>query len=217
MLRHQTESIQNPVDFVSRKAGDKARAEQNGLIFQNQPHRYRNFQIAGANRPNDLKAGSTIGSKTSHQNRGVENCKHIRYYARYRVERNLLWGDFILLLNPSCLQTNFPLGNFEHDDDLHTCAESAVCRGVEIAGWVVAPRSEIDGFIDGVWVCFSTAFESRSEFRYSERNKNSRVLANPAELLRLVRVLGLSSPCRPYRPCHRPEAWRELCPSRGSR
>jgi len=94
MLRHQAESIQNPVDFESRKAGNKARTEQNGLIFQNQPHRYRNFKIAGANRPNDLEAGSTIGSKTSHQNGGVENCKHIRYYARYRVERNIFWGEF---------------------------------------------------------------------------------------------------------------------------
>jgi hypothetical protein len=114
MLRHQTESIQNAVDFVSRKAGDKARAEQNRLIFQNQTHRYRNFNLTSANRPNNLKAGSKIGSKASHQNRGVENCKHIRYYARYRAEGNLFWGDFFRLPTSSCLQANFPHGNFRN-------------------------------------------------------------------------------------------------------
>jgi hypothetical protein len=41
-------------------------------------------------------------------------------------------------------------------------------------------------FFDGFGVCCSAAFESRFDFRYEERKQNSRVLANPAELLSLA-------------------------------
>ena len=63
MLRHEADSIQNLVNLLCCKAWNKARAEQNRLIFQNQRHRHRNPEMPGANRLDDLKTGSTLGAK----------------------------------------------------------------------------------------------------------------------------------------------------------
>jgi hypothetical protein len=73
----------------------------------------------------------------------------------------------------------------------HSCSirPSGVGR-LQHSGGLRTPVAENRRFFDGFWFCCSTSLESRSDFRYEERKQNSRVLANPAELLSLA--LGLS-------------------------
>ena len=99
MLGHEADSIQNPMNLILCETWNKARAEQNTLILQNKCHRHRNMEMPGANGLDDLEAGATLGAKSRHQNRCVEDCKHARYHRRYRMLCNLFFDDVCLNLN----------------------------------------------------------------------------------------------------------------------
>ena len=67
MIRQLAKAVHNPAEFISREMRKEARPQNDRLILKNEGDRYGNTDVPGADRPEDLKAGSPIGSESRHK------------------------------------------------------------------------------------------------------------------------------------------------------
>ncbi len=64
MIGQLAKAVHNPTEFISREPRNEARPQNDRLILKNEGNRHGNTDIPGADRPEDLKAGSPIGSES---------------------------------------------------------------------------------------------------------------------------------------------------------
>jgi hypothetical protein len=57
-------AVHNPAVFISRETRNEPRPQNDRLILKNEGDRHGNTDIPGADRSEDLKAGSPIGSES---------------------------------------------------------------------------------------------------------------------------------------------------------
>ena len=67
MIRQQTQAVHNPAEFISREMGNETSPQNDRLILKNEGDRYGNTDVPGADRAENLKAGSPIGSESRHK------------------------------------------------------------------------------------------------------------------------------------------------------
>jgi hypothetical protein len=67
VIRQQAKAVHNPAEFIGREMGNETRPQNDRLILKNEGDRYGNTDVPGADRPEDLKAGSPIGSESRHK------------------------------------------------------------------------------------------------------------------------------------------------------
>jgi hypothetical protein len=61
------QAVHNPAELISRETRNEARPQNHRLILKNEGDRHCNSDLPGADRPEDLKAGSPIGSESRHK------------------------------------------------------------------------------------------------------------------------------------------------------
>jgi hypothetical protein len=64
VIRQLAQAVHNPAEFISREMRNEARPQNDRLILKNEGDRHCNADIPSADRPEDLKAGSPIGSES---------------------------------------------------------------------------------------------------------------------------------------------------------
>jgi hypothetical protein len=61
-------AIHDPAKFLGRETRNKARPQNDRLILENESDGHGNTDIPSPDRPENLKAGTPIGSETRHKN-----------------------------------------------------------------------------------------------------------------------------------------------------
>jgi hypothetical protein len=64
VIGQQAKAVQNPAEFISRETRNQAGPQNDRRILKNEGDRHCNTDIPGADRPEDLKAGSPMGSES---------------------------------------------------------------------------------------------------------------------------------------------------------
>jgi hypothetical protein len=67
VISQLAKAVHNPAELISREMRKEARPQNDRLIFKNEGDRHGNTDIPGTDRPEDLKAGSPIGSESRHK------------------------------------------------------------------------------------------------------------------------------------------------------
>ena len=61
------QTVHNPAEFISREMRNETRPQNDRLILKNEGDRYGNTDVPGADRAENLKAGSSFGSESRHK------------------------------------------------------------------------------------------------------------------------------------------------------
>jgi hypothetical protein len=67
VIRQLAQAVDNSAEFISRETRNETRPQNDRLILKNESDRYRNTDVPGADRTEDLKAGSPIGPESRHK------------------------------------------------------------------------------------------------------------------------------------------------------
>jgi hypothetical protein len=87
VIGHLAKTINDPAEFRSRESRYEAGPQYDRLILQNKGDGNGNTYVPAPDGPENLKAGTPIGSESRHKDRSIENGIHLRYCPRYHHGR----------------------------------------------------------------------------------------------------------------------------------